>query len=150
MGIGTYTLFVVSGLQGIFGFSVMGTSHATFSFLTTIIYLFFQTLTVFFFIGTSTNIREYISARQQTPQTSELLSQARVVRSKVSGQIYLNILLFLTQAVLGGAIAASAVPRFLHGSMVIAAFLHFHYMLWREHLGFRDMTKIVIKMTNPR
>ena len=147
MGIVTYALFVVSGLQGIVGFLVLETSHATFAFLTTIVYLFSQTLAIFFFIGTSANIREYLDLKQQTPRTSALLTQARFIRSGVSGQIYLNILLFLAQAVLGGAIATNTVPRFLHGSLVSAAFLHFHYMLWREHIGFRDMTKIVIAMS---
>ena len=65
----------------------------------------------------------------------------------MSGQIYLNILLFLVQVVLGGAVAARAVPHFLHGAMVAVAFLHFHYVLWREHLAFRDITGVVVAMT---
>lgn len=151
MGALTYGLFLLSGLQGIFHFSVLGTPHPTFAFLTAIIYLFTQTLTVFFFVGTGTNIREYLAAQPQPrpPDAPDLAGRARFIRGAVSGQIYLNILLFLTQAVLGGAVAAQAVPRFLHGAAAAAAFLHFHYVLWREHLAFRDMTAVVVAMTEP-
>ena len=145
MGAFTYLLFLLSGLQGIFHFAVLGAPHPTFAFLTTIIYLFTQTLTVFFFVGASTNIREYLEP--QAPAGRDLIARARFIRGAVSGQIYLNILLFLAQAILGGAVAARAVPRFLHGVMVAVAFLHFHYVLWREHLAFRDITGVVVAMT---
>lgn len=150
MGALTYGLFLLSGLQGIFQFTVLGTPHPTFAFLTAIIYLFTQTLTVFFFVGTGTNIREYLASQPQPADGPDLAGRARHVRGAVSGQIYLNILLFLTQAVLGGAVAAQAVPRFLHGAAVAVAFLHFHYVLWREHLAFRDITAVVVAMTEPQ
>ena len=149
MGAFSYLLFLLSGLQGIFKFPLLGTPHPTFAFLTAIIYLFTQTLTVFFFVGTSTNIREYVEAQPRPAAGADLLARARSIRGAVSGQIYLNILLFLAQAILGGAVAARAVPRFLHGAMVAVAFLHFHYVLWREHLAFRDLTGVVVAMTEP-
>jgi len=149
MGAFTYVLFLLSGLQGIFKFPLLGAPHPTFAFLTSIIYLFTQTLTVFFFVGTGTNIREYVQAQPQPAAGSDLVARARSIRGAVSGQIYLNILLFLVQAILGGAVAARAVPRFLHGAMVAVAFLHFHYVLWREHLAFRDITGVVVAMTEP-
>ena len=149
MGALTYLLFLLSGLQGIFKFPVLGAPHPTFAFLTSIIYLFTQTLTIFFFVGTSTNIREYLQSQPEAPAGNELSARARLIRGAVSGQIYLNILLFLVQAILGGAVAARAVPRFLHGAMVAVAFLHFHYVLWREHLAFRDITGVVVAMTEP-
>ena len=146
----TWVLFVLAGLQGMFGFPVLGAPHPTFSFLTAIIYFFTQTLTIFFFVGTGTNIREYLEApARKDPKgpAAELVAKARHIRGAVSGHIYLNILLFLVQAILGGAVAARAVPRFLHGTMVAVAFVHFHYVLWREHLAFRDMTAVVVAMT---
>ena len=150
MGALTYVLFVLAGLQGIFGFPVLGAPHPTFSFLTAIIYFFTQTLIIFFFVGTGTNIREYLeeAARADPNGTpAKLVARARHIRGAVSGQVYLNILLFLAQAILGGAVAARAVPRFLHGTLVVAAFVHFHYVMWREHLAFRDMTALVVEMT---
>lgn len=149
MGVLTYLMFLLSGLQGIFKFPLLGAPHATFAFLTSIIYLFTQTLTIFFFVGTSSNIREYLESQPEAPARTALAARARFIRGAVSGQIYLNILLFLVQAILGGAVAARAVPRFLHGTMVAVAFLHFHYVLWREHLAFRDIIGVVVAMTEP-
>ena len=153
MGALTYVLFVLAGLQGIFGFPVLGAPHPTFSFLTAIIYFFTETLTIFFFVGTGTNIRDYLEAAAKADPNgpaAHLVARARHIRGAVSGHIYLNILLFLTQAILGGAVAASTVPRFLHGTLVAVAFVHFHYVLWREHLAFRDMTALVVEMTGGR
>ena len=150
MALVTYALFLISGLQGIFGFPVLGAPHPTFSFLTAIIYFFTQTLTIFFFVGTGTNIREYLAApARDYPEgpAAKLVARARHIRGSVSGQIYLHILLFLTQAILGGAVAARAVPRFLHGTLAAVAFVHFHYVLWREHQAFRDITGVVVTMT---
>jgi hypothetical protein len=148
MGVLTYLMFLLSGLQGIFKFPLLGAPHPTFAFLTSIIYLFTQTLTIFFFVGTSSNIREYLESQPEAPARTDLAVRARFIRGAVSGQIYLNILLFLVQAILGGAVAARAVPRFLHGTLVAVAFLHFHYVLWREHLAFRDITRVVVAMTD--
>ena len=122
MGVLTYLMFLLSGLQGIFKFPLLGAPHPTFAFLTSIIYLFTQTLTIFFFVGTSSNIREYLESQPEAPARTDLAVRARFIRGAVSGQIYLNILLFLVQAILGGAVAARAVPRFLHGTMVAVAF----------------------------
>ncbi len=149
MGALTYVLFLFSALQDIFQFVLFGVPRLTFAFLTAIFYLFTQTLTIFFFVGTSSNIREYLESQPETPDRTQLAARARYIRGAVSGHIYLNILLFLVQVVLGGAVAARAVPHFLHAAMVAVAFLHFHYVLWREHLAFRDITGVVVAMTEP-
>ena len=149
MGALTYALFLFSALQDIFQLVLFGVPRLTFAFLTAICYLFTQTLTVFFFVGTGSNIREYLESQPETPDRTGLAARARYIRGAVSGQIYLNILLFLVQVVLGGAVAARAVPHLLHGVMVAVAFLHFHYVLWREHLAFRDITGVVVAMTEP-
>ena len=141
----TYFLFITSGLQGIFGFLFLSISHATFGFLTTIVYLFSQTLTLFFFVGTNTNIRDY---SEKKPTVIPLFKQAKKIKNKVSGHIYLNILFFMTQSILGGAIAADAVPRFLHATVSGFTLLHFHYLLFLEHGGFNEMTNIIISMTS--
>jgi hypothetical protein len=149
MGAFTYVLFLFSALQDIFQFVLFGVPRLTFAFLTAIFYLFTQTLTIFFFVGTSSNIREYLQAQPPAASGDDLIARARLIRGAVSGQIYLNILLFLVQVVLGGAVVAGAVPRFVHVVAVVAAFLHFHYVLWREHLAFRDITRVVVAMTEP-
>lgn len=147
LGALTYLLFLFSALQDLFLLVLFGVPRLTFAFLTAIFYLFTQTLTVFFFVGTGSNVREYLESQPETPDRTRLAARTRHIRGAVSGQIYLNILLFLVQVVLGGAVAAGAVPRFVHAVAVVVALLHFHYVLWREHLAFRDMTAVVVAMT---
>ena len=85
-----YFLFITSGLQGIFGFLFLSISHATFGFLTTIVYLFSQTLTLFFFVGTNTNIRDY---SEKKPMAIPLFKQAKkikIVCAVISGSIKID------------------------------------------------------------
>lgn len=147
LGALTWALFLLSALQDLLQFVLFGVPRLTFAFLTAIFYLFTQTLTVFFFVGTGSNVREYLESQPETPDRTSLAARARLIRGAVSGQIYLNILLFLVQVVLGGGVAAGAVPRLVHVAAVLAALLHFHYVLWREHIAFRDMTAVVVAMT---
>ena len=152
----TYVGVVVTGLQGVFGFPVFGAPHPTIGFLTTIIYLFTQVLIIFFFIGTATSIREYVEERQQgaaVGRTSDrvkgsAISRAKQLRGSVSGHIYLHILLFMAQSILGGAAVAQAAPGWIHTVLVSAAFVYHHYVIAQQHRGFRLMTNLILEVTS--
>ena len=139
-------LFVLAACRAYSGFPCRR-PHPTFSFLTRLIYFFNQTLSFSFSSARTTSATTWRGPADPNGTPAKLVARARHIRGAVSGQVYLNILLFLAQAILGGAVAARAVPRFLHGTLVVAAFVHFHYVMWREHLAFRDMTALVVEMT---
>ena len=145
----TYVSVVVTGLQGIFGFSVLGAPHPTVGFLTTIIYLFTQVLIIFYFVGTATSVREYVEEGSAGADTerSDAVARAKRLRASVSGHIYLHILLFMAQSIVGGAAVAQAAPTWIHTVLVTGVFLYHHYVIVQQHRGFRTMTGLVLEVT---
>ena len=156
----TYVGVVVTGLQGIFGFAVFGAPHPTVGFLTTIIYLFTQVLIIFYFIGTATSVREYVEDQANGAADgsgtdcdaahgngASAITRAKQLRGSVSGHIYLHILLFMAQSIVGGAAVAQAAPGWIHTALVSAAFLYHHYVIAQQHRGFRVMTNLILEVT---
>jgi hypothetical protein len=148
----TYTSVVATGLQAIFDFRIFDAPHPTVAFLTTIIYLFTQVLIIFFFIGTATSVREYVQEHraadaERAAARDVLAAQAKLLRGRVSGHIYLHILLFMAQSIVGGAVVAQAAPGWIHTILVTGAFIYYHYVVLQQHRGFRTMTGIVVGVT---
>ena len=149
----TYSSTVLTGLQAIFDFRFLGAPHPTVAFLTTIIYLFTQVLIIFFFIGTATSVREYVQEHQASNQDraanrATLAAEAKQLRGRVSGHIYLHIMLFMAQSIVGGAAVAQAAPGWIHTILVAGSFVYYHYVILQEHRAFRSMTGIVLRVTD--
>ena len=140
----TLACFTASGLQGIFGFHLLGANHPTFAFLTTIIYLFTESLVIFFFVGTGISIKEYV--QEHKPQ-DDFVARAKVFKRRLTPAIMLNISLFLGQAIAGGATAAQSIPSWAHGAAAALTYGHFLYLLLLQHRSFRENTAIVLDMT---
>ena len=51
----SFLMLILTALQGYFHFTILHANHPTFALLTVIIYLFTQTLIIFFFVGTVIN-----------------------------------------------------------------------------------------------
>jgi len=139
----TLTGLTVALVQGLTGRPVIGASHASFSFLITLIYLFTETLVMFFFVGTGSNVKEYVRERKLS---ESLISRIGGARHRVTMEASLSILLVLGTAVLGGAVAGSNVPRQIHLGAAVVAYLHFLWMLRNQHRAYRLATEVVTDM----
>ena len=51
---------LINGLQGFFQFNIYNANHIAFAFISTILYMFTQTLIMFYFIGAVKKIKETI------------------------------------------------------------------------------------------
>ena len=51
---------LINGLQGFFHFNIYNANHIAFAFISTILYMFTQTLIMFYFIGAGKKIKETI------------------------------------------------------------------------------------------
>ena len=145
-----YSLIFVSGIlltsaviQGFTGISLLGAGHPAFGFFTTIAFLLTQTVVIFFFVATGVSIRDFVRERELSP---ELIQRSRRAHGPVSGQTTLSLVLIMAAAVSGGAVAASAVPRWVHLSVIATTYIHFLMLVWMQHRAFRKQTTIVLQM----
>lgn len=147
-----YALITVSGLlltasvvQGFAGIAMLGAGHPAFGFFTTIIFLLTQTAVIFFFVTTGISVRDFVRERELTP---DLIQRSRRAHRRVSAQTTLSLALIMTSAISGGAVAAAAVPRWLHLAVVATTYSHFLILTVMQHRAFRTQITIVVQMAN--
>ena len=94
-------LYILTGTQGYFQFSVFGLYHPSLALLTASIYLFTETLIIFFFVGAGADIKQYM-AEGLAEETD--YNQSILIKKKLYPPTMLNILLVITVFILGGAV----------------------------------------------
>ena len=140
----TFVLFITTGIQGYFRFSVFHSNHATFALLFTIIYLFTQSLIIFFFVGTGVSVRDYTKANHLPAQFHQ---QSIGIKRRVYPPLLLNMLLVMILFISGGALDTGRVPTWFHSLLFYTAFFHFILVLLREHRAFQENTDIILQMS---
>jgi len=140
----SFLLLTTLGVQGYFGFHVMGVNHPTFALLTAIIYLFAETLVIFFFVGTGVSVKEY--TRDHNVDATYHRRSIDIKR-RLYPPVLTNILLFMIVFITGGAVDTQLMPGFVHGLLYLATVLHFLKVIKVQHQCFRDNTAIILKMS---
>lgn len=140
----SYLMLALLGAQGYFGFSLVGVNHPTFALLTAIVYLFTQTLVMFFFVGTGVSVKEYT---QQHQKDRSFHQQSIQLKRRLYPPLLLNILLFMVVFIIGGAVDTNHLPAIVHGLLFFILFIHFTKTIVVEHSCFKDMTNIILNMS---
>ena len=137
-------MMALSGLQGHFQFKLLHANHPTFALLTMIIYLFTETLVMFFFVGTGVSIKEYVLERKLS---TDFQKRSFKVKMRVYPPLLLNILLFMILFISGGAVDTHRIPNGIHGMLFLIVLIHFLYVIYVQHLCFKENTQIVLEMS---
>ena len=140
----TLAMLIVSGLQGYFGFSVLNANHPTFALLTIIVYLFTETLIIFFFVGVGISIKEYVLEKHLPV---DFHKKSIAIKRRVYPPILLNILLMMILFISGGAVDTGRIPVFSHTVLYFVGLGHFLKTLAVEHVCFKESTSIVLEMS---
>ncbi|MFA5060083.1 MAG: hypothetical protein WC676_05595 [Candidatus Omnitrophota bacterium] len=141
----TALLLFLTGLQGLLQFSIFQVGHPAFAIFTLIIYLFTQTIIIFFFVGNGMTIKEHIA--KDATSDKNLYQRALTIKKKIYPPVMLNILLVSCVFITGGAVDTNRFPGWLHGLLFLAAFIHFIKIISVEHASFRESTKIFLELS---
>lgn len=136
---------ILTGIQGYFAFNIFQANHATFAILTLLIYLFTQTLIIFYFVGIGVSIKEFMLEQKIS---GEFHKEIIKIKRKIYPPILLNILLFMMLSISGGAVDTHRIPGGVHSALFLMTSFHFFYVLLIEHFAFKDSTRIVLQMAN--
>lgn len=140
---GAFAALALAGLQGYFQFTVFGAGHPHFALVTIILYLFTETLIMFFFIGWGVNIKDYVREQGKDPA---LYARVRAMKMTLFPAIMLNILLVGVVFVIGGAVDRELMPAWIHGALFLLALAHYARTIVIQHRAFRENTNIVVEM----
>lgn len=137
-------LLMLCGLQGYFHFNIGQANHPAFALLTIIVYLFTQTLIIFFFVGMGVSIRDYTKEKKLG---AEFHRQSIAIKRKLYPPLLLNMLLVMVLFISGGAVDTRRIPGWSHGVLFLVCLGDYARVLMIEHGAFRDNAAIILAMS---
>ncbi len=140
----TFLALLLTGIQGHAHFNILNANHATFALLTSIVYLFTETLIIFYFVGIGVSIRDYVQENKLSP---DFLKSSFQVKMKLYPPLLLNMGMLMGLFISGGAVDTGHLPGWAHGLLYCVTFAHFVYLLTIQHEAFRKSTEIVLEMS---
>ncbi len=139
----SFFLLLLTGIQGYLEFSVFGLNHPSLALLTAIIYLFAETLIIFYFVGSSSSIKEYI---KEGLADLKLHQQSKIIIRKLFPSTMLNILLVMVVFITGCAVDTNILPSWLHGLIFFLVVVQFLIMGKIQNSCFRENMDIMIRI----
>jgi len=130
-------------LQSFTPFFVFKASPMSFLILTSIVYLFAETLVIFFFVGTGVSVKEYMLEHKITGNFHKRM--ITIKRTMYPPQL-LNILILMTAFILYGAADTGKIPVWAYRGLLLAGIVHFCYAKMIQHRAFRENTFIILEM----
>ena len=129
--------------QSLHPFYVFQASPMSFLILTSIIYLFTETLIMFFFVGTGVSIKEY-TLEKNLEHTFH--RQSISIKRKIYPPQLFNIIILMTAFVLFGAADTQKIPHWIYPLSLFCGIIHFMYAKRIQHESFKKNTQIILDM----
>jgi len=130
-------------LQSFWPFYVFKASPMSFLVLASIIYLFTETLVIFFFVGTGVSVKEYMLERKVSGNFHQRMI---AIKRRMYPPQLLNILVLMTAFILYGAADTGKIPVWIYQGLLAVGIVHFCYAKVIQHRSFRENTFIILEM----
>ena len=124
---------LTNGLQGFLYFNIYKADHIAFAFVSTILYMFTQTLIMFYFIGSGKKVKETIISHNLNREIyQEVISLKKILFPPLT----LNMLFVGTVFILGGGVHTGAVNKYWHSGLFFISILHYLKVIMIQHKSF--------------
>lgn len=140
----TFVLLFLTALMGYFHFSILNANHPAFALLTIIVYLFTETLVIFFFVGTGVSVKEFT---QEQKLDNGFHKRSIEIKRQVYPPLMLNMFLVMTLFITGGAVDTHRLPGWLHGALFLICIVHFVKAVGVQHQCFKKNTALILEMS---
>lgn len=137
-------MLLLAFLQSFLHFFIFQANEVTFIILTSIVYLFTETLIIFFFVGTGVSVKEYSLEHKLAPDYHR---QSIAIKRRVYPPQLLNMLFMMTLFILVGAVDTGRLPAWVFKAYFLFCLWHFLYAKKIQHDCFRDNTANILKMS---
>ena len=124
---------LINGLQGFFQFNIYNANHIAFAFISTILYMFTQTLIMFYFIGAGKKVKETII---NYDLNRELYQEVIDLKKILFPPLTLNMLFVGTVFILGGGVHTDAVNKYWHSGLFFISIFHYLKVIIIQHKSF--------------
>ena len=139
MALSFFTIFI-NGFQWIFRFDIYNANYISFSFISTILYMFTQSAIMFYFIGAGKKIKEIIL---ENDLDKKIYQKVIDIKNKLFPALTLNILLVGTAFVLGGGVQTKALSKYWHYFMFYLGLIHYVKVIFLQHRSLLENADIL-------
>lgn len=129
--------------QSFVPFKVLAASPLSFLILTSIIYLFTETLIMFFFVGTGVSVKEYM---QEQKIHGDFHQRSIAIKRRVYPPQLLNLLILMIAFIFFGAADNHKISLWLYRTVLLIGILQFLNAKWVQNTCFRENTQIILDM----
>jgi len=137
-------LLFLGFFQSIFHFMILNANLLTLTVLISLVYLFTETLVIFFYVGTGVSIKEYVQ-EHRLDQTFH--RESIQIKRKLYPPLLTNMLLMIILFVLVGAVDNRMLPAWIYSIYYSACLLHYGKIKLIQHACFRENTELILKMS---
>ena len=138
MGI-SFTAIMLSGFLGYFQ---SNENHIFLSLLSSIIYMFSETLILFYFIVSGGKIKEII--KNNNLDIVEYYKPVLDMKMKLFPHIMLNMIIVGTTFIIGGGVHTGVIDVNIHSLCFFIAIIHYLWLIIFQHRCFIRNTELVI------
>ncbi len=128
-------------------FFVLKASPMSFLILTSIIYLFAETLVMFFFVGMGISVKEYMLEHKIT---ADYHKRMIAIKRYVYPPQMLNLLILMTAFILYGAADTGKIPMWVYQGLMLIGIIQFCSAKALQHKAFQESTFIILEMSGLR
>ena len=136
------TLFL-NGLQWIFKFYIYNANYISFSFVSTLLYMFTQTLIMFYFIGAGKKVKETIL---ENDLDKKVYKEVLDIKSNLFPALTLNLLIVGTAFVLGGGVQTKVLSKYWHLGIFYLGLFHYLKVIYLQHKSLIINSQILAKV----
>lgn len=143
LSLASFAMLGIVFCQSFKPFYVYNASPMSFLILTSIIYLFTETLVIFFFVGTGTSVKEYMLEKKIH---GDFHKRMITLKRQVYPPQLLNLLILMTAFILYGAADTGKISIWIYRGLLGIGLVHFVYAKVLQHKAFKDNTFIILEM----
>lgn len=140
----SFVMLLVAMIQHYGQFMILQANEVTFIILTSIVYLFTETLIIFFFVGTGVSVKEYTQEHNLPPAFHQ---KSIAIKRKVYPPQLLNILLMMVLFILVGAVDTGRMSPWIYRIFFAICLWHFLKAKRIQHACFKENTANILAMS---
>ena len=139
----SFVTLSMNGIQWIFRFDIYNANYISFSFVSTLLYMFTQTLIMFYFIGAGKKVKETIL---ENNLDKDVYQEVIDLKRKLFGPLTLNMLFVGTAFVLGGGVQTKVINKYWHHFIFLIGLIHYVKIVMIQHSCLIANTQILAKV----
>lgn len=139
----SFLMLLTVFFQSFYPFKVINASPLSFLILTSIIYLFTETLVMFFFVGTGVSVKEYMLEQKIH---GDFHKRSISIKRRIYPPQLLNLLILMIAFILFGAADTQAISPWIYRIILAVGILQYIDAKIIQNACFRDNTKIILDM----